>query len=291
MSSGQGSQKFQSLPIGMFDSGIGGLTVLHQCLVTMPNEDFVYFGDTARFPYGEKTQGELREYATQIAAFLERVGVKLLVAACYSATAAALPTLQERFATPILGVVVPGARAAVQTSRYRRIGVLATEATVASGSYPRAIASLDIGAEVHQQACPGLAAYIQNGDVASHEVLGVVRACTAPLKERRTDVVIMGCTHYPLISSMLQRFLGPDVALVDPAAEIAREVTEILRRQGIGRCEEREGEYSFYCTGDPEAFRSVGARFLQLPIDEVRQVGVAELERMADAKSHAAATS
>ena len=290
MSSGVSSQKLQSLPIGMFDSGIGGLTVLHQCLVTMPNEDFVYFGDTARFPYGEKTQRELQEYATQIAAFLERVGVKLLVAACYSATAAALPTLQERFATPILGVVMPGARAAVQTSRYRRIGVLATEATVTSGSYPRAIASLDIGAEVHQRACPGLASFIQDGDVASHEVVDAVRGFTASLKERRTDVVIMGCTHYPLISSMLQRFLGPDVTLVDPAAEVAREVTDILRRQDIGRREEREGEYSFYCTGDPQAFRGVGSRFLQLPIDEVRQVPVAELERVADQTSNAAAT-
>jgi glutamate racemase len=281
MSPSPGSQKLASLPIGMFDSGIGGLTVLHQCLVAMPNEDFVYFGDTARFPYGEKSQGELQEYATQIAAFLERLGVKLLVAACYSATAAALPTLQERFATPVVGVVMPGARAAVQTSRYRRIGVLATEATVASGSYPRAIASLDIGAEVAQQACPGLASFIQDGDVASHEVVDAVRAFTAPLKDRRTDVVIMGCTHYPLISPMLQRFLGPDVALVDPTAEIAREVSEILRRQGIDRREDREGEYSFYCTGDPEPFRGVGSRFLQLPIDEVRRVPVAELERRA----------
>jgi glutamate racemase len=282
------SQKLQSLPIGMFDSGIGGLTVLHQCLVTMPGEDFVYFGDTARFPYGEKTQDELREYATQIATFLDRGGVKLLVVACYSATAAALPALQERFSTPIVGVVMPGARAAVQTSRYRRIGVLATEATVASGSYPRAIAGLDLGAEVSQQACPGLASFIQDGDVASHEVVDAVRGFTASLKERRTDVVIMGCTHYPLIAPMLQRFLGPDVTLVDPAAEIAREVSEILARQGIARAEDREGDYSFYCTGDPQAFRSVGSRFLQLPIDEVRQVPVGKLEGPVDEQRRSA---
>jgi glutamate racemase len=290
MSPSQGSQKLQSLPIGMFDSGIGGLTVLHQCLVTMPNEDFIYFGDTARFPYGEKSQEELQEYATQIAAFLEALGVKLLVAACYSATAVALPTLQERFATPVVGVVMPGARAAVQTSRYRRIGVLATEATVNSGSYPRAIASLDTGAEVVQQACPGLASFIQDGDVASHEVVDAVRSCTAPLKERRTDVVIMGCTHYPLISPMLQRFLGPDVAIVDPAAEIAREVSEVLRRQGIARRDDREGEYSFHCTGDPESFRRVGSRFLQLPIDEVRQLSRGELEQLAGDEHRAAST-
>src|SRR5674536_144971 len=132
-----------ALPIGMFDSGMGGLTVLHECLVTLPGENFAYVGDTARFPYGEKTREELEVYAQQLTAFLKTVPVKLVVVACYSATSAALPLLQERFSTPIVGVVMPGARAAAQTSRYRRIGVLATEATVASGAYPRAINGLD----------------------------------------------------------------------------------------------------------------------------------------------------
>ncbi len=221
-----------ALPIGMFDSGIGGLTVLHECLVALPAEDFVYFGDTARFPYGSKTQSELKRFAGQIAAFLEHHGVKLLVVACYSATAAALPDLQERFSTPIVGVVMPGARAAVQSSRYRRIGVLATEATVASGSYVRAIASLDTGAEVYQQACPGLASFIEEGDVASRQVTDAVRRFTEPLKKERPDVVIMGCTHYPLVAPMLQRHLGRDVKLVNPAAEIAREVERDPRAPG-----------------------------------------------------------
>ena len=265
------------LPIGMFDSGIGGLTVLHECLVALPAEDFVYVGDTARFPYGSKTTAELELFADQIARFLERTGVKLIVVACYSATAAALPRLQERFSTPIVGVVMPGARAAVQTSRYRRIGVLATEATVASESYVHAIHSLDAGAEVLQQACPGLAEFIQEGDVASREVADAVREYTAPLKEKRPDVVIMGCTHYPLIAPLLQRQLGRDVTLVNPAAEIAREVEAILERQGIARREDREGDYRFFCTGDVESFRGVGARFLQMPLDEVSRVGLDEL--------------
>jgi glutamate racemase len=255
-----------ALPIGMFDSGMGGLTVLHECLVALPSEDFVYVGDTARFPYGEKSRDELELYSTQIAAFLERTGVKLLVVACFSATAAALPALQERFSTPIVGVVMPGARAAVQSSRYRRIGVLATEATVASGSYVRAIHSLDVGAEVHQQACPGLAGHIQDGDVSSQEVSDAVRRFTTPLKELRPDVVIMGCTHYPLVAPMLQRHLGRSVTLVNPAVEIAREVSDVLERQGIARRDDREGEYNFYCTGDVEGFRRVGARFLQMPL-------------------------
>ena len=264
-------------PIGMFDSGIGGLTVLHECLVAMPAEDFVYVGDTARFPYGSKTQDELRLFARQIASFLDATPVKLLVVACYSATAAALPALQEQFSTPIVGVVMPGARAAVQTSRYRRIGVLATEATVASGSYVRAVGTLDGGAEVFQQACPGLAEFIQDGDVASHEIVAAVRRFTAPLKERRPDVVIMGCTHYPLIAPMLQRHLGRDVTLVNPSAEIAREVAELLLRQGIENDAEREGTYRFFCTGEVDAFRSVGARFLQMPLDDVEQIGLERL--------------
>lgn len=272
-------RELAALPIGMFDSGMGGLTVLHECLVTLPCENFAYVGDTARFPYGDKSTEELELYAQQITAFLEKVPVKLIIVACYSATSAALPLLQERFVTPIVGVVMPGARAAVQTSRYRRIGVLATEATVASGAYPRAINGLDEGAEVFQQACPGLVSFIEAGDVASQALADAVKGFTAPLKEKRPDVVIMGCTHYPLIAPMLQRHLGRDVTLVNPAAEIAREVEDILRRQGTARDEDRVGSYRFYATGDVEAFRTVGARFLQMPLTRVRKL---PLDSLAD---------
>jgi glutamate racemase len=269
-----------ALPIGMFDSGMGGLTVLHECLVQLPRENFAYVGDTARFPYGEKTPDELELYARQLTAFLETVPVKLIVVACYSATSAALPLLQEQFSTPIIGVVMPGARAAVQTSRYRRIGVMATEATVASGAYPRAVHSLDGGAEVIQQACPGLVSYIEAGDVASQGLADAVRGFTEPLKEKRPDVVIMGCTHYPLVAPMLQRYLGRDVTLVDPAAEIAREVEDTLQRQGLARTEDRVGSYRFYATGDVEAFRTVGARFLQMPLTRVRALPLDTLGRL-----------
>jgi glutamate racemase len=270
-----------ALPIGMFDSGMGGLTVLHECLVTLPGENFAYVGDTARFPYGEKTREELELFAQQLTAFLETVPVKLVVVACYSATSAALPLLQQSFSTPIVGVVMPGARAAVQTSRYRRIGVLATEATVASGAYPRAVHGLDGGAEVYQQACPGLVSFIEEGDVASQALADAVRGFTAPLKEKRPDVVIMGCTHYPLIAPMLQRFLGRDVTLVNPATEIALEVEGILQRQGLARpAGDRVGSYRFYATGDVEAFRTVGARFLQMPLTRVRTLSLDTLDAL-----------
>jgi len=274
------NQQLAGLPIGMFDSGMGGLTVLHECLVRLPGEHFAYVGDTARFPYGEKTAAELELFSRQITAFLETVPVKLVVVACYSATSAALPMLQERFATPVIGVVMPGARAAVESSRYRRIGVLATEATVASGAYPRAIHSLDSGAEVIQQACPGLVDFIEAGDVASQELADAVRGFTAPLKAQRPDVVIMGCTHYPLIAPMLQRFLGRDVTLINPAAEIAREVEEVLARQHVERPGESMGSYRFYATGDVERFRATGARFLQMPLTRVRALPLAKLDEL-----------
>jgi glutamate racemase len=244
----------------------------------MPAEDFVYFGDTLRFPYGSRTQDELHLFARQIAIFLERTGVKLIVVACNSATAAALPALQEQFETPMIGAVMPGARAAVQSSRSRRVGVLATPATVASGSYVRAVHSLDMGVDVYQEACPDLATYIQEGEVASREVLDAVKRYTGPLKQRAVDVVIMGSTHYPHVAPMLQRAMGRGVTLVSPAAEIALEVEETLARQDVAQGDDREGEYRFYCTGDVETFRSVGARFLQMPLERVERVDPATLE-------------
>jgi glutamate racemase len=270
-----------ALPIGMFDSGMGGLTVLHECLVQLPGEHFAYVGDTARFPYGEKSREELELFSRQIAAFLETVPCKLIVVACYSATSAALPVLQEQFETPIIGVVMPGARAAVETSRYRKIGVLATEATVASAAYPRAIHSLDSGAQVLQQACPGLVDFIEAGDVTSQELADAVRGFTEPLKAQRPDVVILGCTHYPLIAPMLQRFLGRDITLINPAAEIAREVEAMLLRQGLERPGGEMGSYRFYTTGDVERFRETGARFLQMPLTRVRALPLEQLGGLA----------
>jgi glutamate racemase len=256
-------------PIGVFDSGVGGLTVLHECLVTLPNEDFLYLGDTAHFPYGPRPLEEVRALAFRNAEFLLAHDVKLIVVACNSATATALPQLQAAFDTPIVGVVMPGARAAVQETRNRRVGIMATEATVSSASYQRALQTLDAGLDVFPVACPRLAPMIQEGDVFSEEVEQAVRAYVAPLKEAAVDTVILGCTHYPLVTPMLRRLLGPRISLVNSAEEIAREVAEILERKGIGNGCREEGSYRFFSTGDPELFRMVGARFLQLPIKEV----------------------
>jgi glutamate racemase len=263
--------------IGVFDSGMGGLTVLHECLVTLPHEDFVYLGDGARLPYGPRPLQEIRRFAGEIAAYLERQGVKLIVAACNSATAAALPDLQRSLDVPIVGVIAPEAHAAALATRNRRIGLLATEATVASGRYQELILALDAGAHVVAVACPRLVPLIEGEDPFGEETVDAVRSYAAPLREDGVDTVILGCTHYPLIRQVFQRVFGRGVTLVFSAEETAREVAETLARKGIENDSDREGSYRFLTTGDPLKFRETGRRFLQLPIAAAEHVEVASL--------------
>jgi len=278
---GLDSAPMDSRPIGVFDSGMGGLTVLHECLVTLPHEDFVYLGDGARLPYGPRPLDEIRRFAAEIAGYLEQQGVKLIVAACNSATAAALPDLQQQLAVPVIGVLAPEAHAAVLATRNRRIGLLATEATVASGRYPTLVRALDAGTEVVSVACPRLVPLIEGDDLFGEEITAAVREYATPLKEADVDTVILGCTHYPLIRPILQRVFGRGVTLVFSAEETAREAAETLARKGIENDPAREGTYRFLTTGDPELFHEMGRRFLQLPIESAEHVEVASLETVA----------
>ncbi len=264
----------------MFDSGVGGLTVLHECLVTLPHEDVVYLGDNARLPYGPKPLADVRRFAHEIGAYLARRDVKLLVVACNTATAAALPDLQESLDVPVVSVIVPEAHAAVQSTRNRRIGLLATELTVATGRYEQLVRTLDAGARFVGVACPRLVPLIE-ADAPFEQLTEAVRGYAAPLRDAGVDTVILGCTHYPLIRPIFQRVFGRDVTLVFSADETAREVAETLARKRIENAAGREGRYRFLTTGDPEAFRELGRRFLQLPIGEVEHVDVAALERAA----------
>jgi glutamate racemase len=264
-------------PVGVFDSGVGGLTVLHECLVTMPHEDFVYLGDNARLPYGPRPLPEVREFAREIAAFLAAQDVKLIVVACNTATSAALPNLQEELEVPVVGVITPEAHAAVQATRNRRIGLLATEGTVESGRYAELVHALDAGVEFFPLACPRLVPLIESDDPYAPETDVAVRDYAAPLKEAGVDTVILGCTHYPLIRPIFQRAFGRDVTLVFSAEETAREVAETMSRKGMENSLAREGEYRFLTTGGADAFRAMGRRFLQLPIDDVEHVELAAL--------------
>jgi glutamate racemase len=264
-------------PIGIFDSGAGGLTVLHECLVTMPHEDFVYLGDGARCPYGPRPREEIQRFAHEIAAYLEELGVKLIVAACNSATAAALPQLQERLTVPIVGVLAPEAHAAVQATRNRRIGVMATEATVASGRYEEAIHALDAGAQVVATACPALVPLIE-GAAPTEEIDAAVRGYAGELKDAQVDTVILGCTHYPLIRPVFERVFGRATTLVFSAEETAREAAETLERKGVANDSGRQGATRFLTTGAPKDFRALGERFLQLPIPSVEHIAIRDLE-------------
>jgi glutamate racemase len=265
------------LPVAVFDSGVGGLTVLHECLVSLPHEDFLYLGDTARFPYGDRSPEELRAFASELADILLERGAKLLVVACNSATAAAMPALKERLAgrVPVIGVVTPESRRAAAATRSGKVGLIATPATVDSGAYARALErASDGGAELHAVASRDLAPLIQaGGEVDERTVEAVEHAC-APLREAEVDTVILGCTHYPLVRPLIQRTMGRGVEIVTSGEAIADEVADELERDEIAAPERRQGGYHFLASGDPEEFRRLGTRFLQLPIARVGHVQV-----------------
>jgi glutamate racemase len=272
------SEDVRQRPVGVFDSGVGGLTVLHELLVRLPHEDYVYLADSARLPYGDRRPDELREFALEVAEELLGRGIKLLVVACNSATAAALPALQERLmettlGVEALGVVQPAAVQAVAATRRGRVGVLGTPATVATGAYAAAIAATDPFVEVVSVSCDDLAMRIEAGTI-DDGLVSAVRGYCAPLREAGVDTVILGCTHYPLVKPILQRMLGPDVAIVTSGAPLARQVEHVLGSRGLDRQEQREGTYGFLCTGDTATFRGQGTRFLQLPLGPVERVAL-----------------
>ena len=268
-------------PIGVFDSGVGGLTVLHELLVSLPAEDFLYLGDTARFPYGDKTPEQLRAFALEIAEHLLAADAKLLVVACGSATAAALPLLQERLVgtgVDAIGVIEPAARLAVEATRSGRIGLLATPATVVSRAYDEAIAADGRQARLTSVPCPDLAPIIQRGFPFDEQVVETVRRYTAPLREADVDTVILGSTHYPLVAPRLQRMLGRGVRLVTSGQGVARSVELALGERDLLSGRAGEGAYRFHTTGDVEAFRTLGTRFLQMPLGEVERVVLTPME-------------
>src|SRR5436189_251712 len=226
----------------------------------MPHEDFVYLGDHARLPYGPRPLGEIRRFAREIAVYLAAQDVKLVLVACNTATSAALPQLQEELTVPVVGVITPEAHAAVQATRNRKIGLLATQATVEAGRYADLVHALDAGAELVSVACPRLVPLIESDDPFAAATTEAVREYAAPLREAGVDTVILGCTHYPLIKPIFQRVFGRDVTLVFSAEETAREVAETLARKGIENAQGREGSYRFLTTGEPALFRALGER-------------------------------
>jgi glutamate racemase len=265
----------RELPVAVFDSGVGGLTVLHECLVSLPHEDFLYLGDTARFPYGDRSAEELLGFSRELAAILLERGAKLLVVACNSATAAAAPALRKELEgrVPVVSVVTPESRLAAEATVNGRVGLIATPATVGSGAYAQALAEAAPEAELHAVASAELAPLIQEGGEVDHRVVACVDGLCRPLREASVDTVILGCTHYPLVRPVLQRALGRGVSIITSGEAIADEVHAKLIEADLAQDEGRRGRYEFMATGDPEEFRRLGTRFLQLPIGQVQAAG------------------
>jgi glutamate racemase len=265
------------LPVAVFDSGVGGLTVLHELLVSLPSEDYLYLGDTARLPYGNRSPEELAAFSIEIAEHLLQEGAKLIVVACNSASAAALEAVQRHLDergcdVDVIGVLLPAAQLAVAASRSGRIGLLATPATVASGAYERIVLAADPHVHLESVACPDLASVIEAGFPFDEDLVETVRGYCAPLRAAEVDTVILGCTHFPLVGPMLQRILGRGVTLVGSGPGVTRSVERALAARGLLNPRRGEGSYRFRCTGRVESFHALGTRFLQMPLGEVTHV-------------------
>lgn len=263
--------------MAVFDSGVGGLTVLHELLVSLPTEDYIYLGDTARLPYGNRTPEELTAFSIEIADHLLEQGAKLLVVACNSASAAALDAVKRHLdrrgqEIDVIGVLLPAAQMAVAASHSGRIGLLATPATVASGAYERTVWAADPHVHLESVACPDLASVIEAGFPFDDDLVEAVRGYCAPLRGADVDTVILGCTHFPLIAPMLQRMLGRGVTLVTSGPGVARSVERALAARDLLNPRRDEGSYRFRCTGRVETFHALGTRFLQMPLGDVTHV-------------------
>jgi len=247
--------------IGVFDSGIGGLTVLHQILQSLPHENTVYLGDTARSPYGTKSVETVLRYSFENSRFLVEKGVKVVVVACNTSTAVALGSLKDKLTIPVIGVIEPGVRRAIQSTKTKRVGIIGTEATIQSGAYTRALKAVDPAIEVYSRSCPLFVPLVEEGWTDNEVVDMTVNAYLGSLKQSGIDTLILGCTHYPLLKKAIRKFMGSGVRLVDSAEETAKEVESILKKEAIAK-KTGKGVHSFFVTDAPDRFIKVGRRFL-----------------------------
>ena len=257
--------------IGIFDSGIGGLTVLQQIARLSPREILVYLGDTARSPYGTKSPDVVKYYACENTDFLIERGLKMLVVACNTASAIALDDLRERYDIPVVGVIEPGAQEGVRRSHNRRIGVIGTEATITSRAYTHALRALDPGVEVYTRACPLFVPLVEEGWIDNKIARETTTMYLSSLKHSGIDTLILGCTHYPLLKKCIAKFLGPRVYLVDSAEETAKVVRTTLTSKGLAR-RKGNGGASFFVTDVPDRFVKVGSRFLGEQIESAVRI-------------------
>jgi len=260
--------------IGIFDSGVGGLTVLREIMRVLPQEDTLYFGDTARVPYGTKSPETVTRYAGEIGSFLLKRDIKLLVVACNTASAVALPSLKRQMSIPVVGVIEPGARRAVEVTHSGRIGVIGTAGTIRSSAYTRAIKRLQPEAVVYTRACPLFVPLVEEGWIDNQVARLTAQNYLQELKEAGIDTLVLGCTHYPLLKALIAEVMGADVTLVDSAEETARTVAAILAEKQLQRPASEKGNHHYYVSDIPAGFVRVGNRFLGGRLGDVFQVNL-----------------
>ena len=266
-----------SKAIGVFDSGIGGLTVVREIIRRLPNEDIVYLGDTARLPYGTKSPGVVRGFARENLHFLKSRDVKMIVVACNTASSVALPELADNEEIPVIGVIEPGAKAAVEETRTGRIGVIGTTATIRSGSYEKAIRRLKGNVEVWSHACPLFVPLVEEGWIDDEVTYLAAKRYLEGLPSFGADVLVLGCTHYPLIKHVIARAVGEDVRLVDSATETSIEVEKVLEANGLKNRKNTQGKIDVYVTDVSYGFREMGERFLGKEISTFIKIDLVEV--------------
>ncbi len=259
-------------PIGMFDSGFGGLTVARATIDLLPSEDIVYIGDTGRYPYGPKPLDDVRSYARELArSLVDDYGAKAIVVACNTATAAGLDDLRDELSVPVFDVIGPGARALVHTTVTGRVGVIGTVGTISSGAYVRSIADTGVPVILTGAACPGFVEFVERGQTSGDEVTVLAERLLAPVRDAGVDALLLGCTHYPFIARTISDVMGPNVTLVSSADETAFAVRERLGALGLLRTGHRAGRHRFVSSGDVEVFRELGGRLLGPELDHTEQ--------------------
>jgi glutamate racemase len=253
----------RTAPIGMFDSGFGGLTVARAVIDVLPREDLVYIGDTARYPYGPKPADEVRKYAHELAwSLVNDFGVKAVVIACNTAASVAYQELAEQLPVPVVSVIEPGAQALAKTTRNKKVGVIGTVGTIASGSYQSALREADTSLDLIATACPGFVEFVERGQTSGDEVVLLAERLLAPVIESGVDALLLGCTHYPYLSRVISEVMGPQVTLVSSGDETAFALAELLRNKNLLTTKNDNGEHRFLSSGDVQWFADMGRRLL-----------------------------
>ncbi|MEE9429473.1 MAG: glutamate racemase [Melioribacteraceae bacterium] len=264
-------------PIGIFDSGVGGLTVVKSIESFLPNENIIYFGDTARVPYGSKSNSTVIEYALQDAKFLEKKNVKLIIVACNTASSIALNTLQEHFNIPIIGMIDPGAKSAIEKTTTGKIGVIGTETTISNKAYSKALLNLDSKVKVIEKACPLFVPLAEEGWIKHPATKLIAIEYLAELKKEKIDTLILGCTHYPILRKIIQDEIGKDVTLIDSGAVASIEVENYLEGIGLRNTYNNLGQHKFYVSDTPTKFKQVANLFLGKKVEHIEKIDLEEV--------------